>query len=336
MPLPTKVKTYNYSANTVCTEATPEESAEHALHQMKVALVSFSQWSVVASCDSTAVKNIGDASPDLWADWATDIVHGSGAHSWIILENSVTGEQLCFDCLGTWPYLDVVYSATGAFNTDGTTSTRPTDTESIYIIDGRQWFPTSMDAVVVNAMCSTDGKITRVWAQITAGATKGAFFFGLEEPAGVPTQWIATIPRALFRIDGLTGFSTTPVQQEPKLSNIDGTTEKVPMYLVASLYEGWNYAYLTTECYHQWTGDQGNACYEPNVNMDWNDGYPMTALGMFRVTSPRQGGMGAFQDLYAGPEQHQTYTTYPDDSTYLWIKVGGIVVPWNGSVPVEA
>ena len=27
MPLPTKVKTYNYSANTVCTEATPEESA---------------------------------------------------------------------------------------------------------------------------------------------------------------------------------------------------------------------------------------------------------------------------------------------------------------------
>jgi len=338
MPLPTKLKTYNYHVNNVCTEATAEETAEHAVWQLKESLISFSQWSGVASCDSTAVKNIGDGGDlDLWDDWASDIVHGSGAHSWIVLENSVTGEQLCIDCLATWPYLDVVYSATGSFAADGTTSSRPTDTESVYIIDGKQYVPTSVDGVVVNAMCSTDGKITRAWMYMIDGSTKGSFFFGLEEPIGVPTQWNASIPRALLCIDSATGLSAVPTAQSPKLSDIDGTSEKVPMYLTDSTpYEGWNYAYLTTECYHQWTGDQGNACYEPNVNMDWNEGFPMTALGMFRTTSPRQGGMGAFQDVYAGPEQHQSITTYPNDSTYLWIKIGGLVLPWNGSVPVES
>jgi len=337
MPLPTKVKTWNFSANTDCTEGTAENSAKHSLHQLKVAIASFSQWSVVASSDSVAVKNIGDASPDLWSDWTTDIVAGGGAHSWVILQNSVTSEQLCFDYNGTWPYLDIVYSATGAFNTDGTTSSRPTDTESVYIQDGRQWVSTGVDGMVVNAQCSSDGKITRAWINMTDGATKGSLFFGLEEMTGVPTQWNSTVPRALLRIDGSVGYSTTPAQQEPKLSNIDGTTEKVPMYLEDDTpYEGWNYAYLTTECYHQWTGDQGNPLYEVNANMDWNDGYPMTALGLYRTTSPRQGGMGAFIDVYAGPENHQSITTYPDDSTYLWIKVGGLILPWNGSVPVEA
>lgn len=338
MPLPTKTKTWNYSVNHDCTEASIEDTAKHSIHQMKVALASFSQWSVVASSDSSSVKNIGDGSPDLWSDWSTDVVWGAGAHSWVILENSVTGAQICFDCTNlNYQFMDIVYSATGAFNADGTTSARPTDSESIYIHDTLQWITATVDGVVVNAMCSSDGKITRGYFYETDGASKGGVFFGLEEMTGVPTQWDDAVPQAVLRENTNIGLATAPTNQSPKVANFDSTTEKNYMYLTDDTpYEGWNLAYLTTECYHQWSGDQGNPLYEVNSSLDWNDGFPMTAMGLFRTTSPRQGGMGAFQDIYLAPEQHQTLTSYPDDSTHLWVKWGCFVVPWNGTEPVEA
>lgn len=339
MTLPTKIKTWNYSVNHDVTEAAVNDMCKHAVYQIKEALVSFSQWSVVASSDSSSVKNIGDASPDLWTDWNTDVVPGTGAHSWIILENSVTGAQLCFDMLAGSAYvMDVVYSATGAFNADGTTNDRPTDSESIYITDGRVWAPTSTDGMVVNAMCSSDGEITRVYAHMTDAAEKGGFFFGLESITGTPSGWdVGTVKQAVLRIDANVNLATTPSQQDPRVNQYDSTTEKIYMYLEDSTpYEGWNLAYLTTECYNQWSGDQGNALCEVNVDMDWNGGYPVTAMGLFRTTSPRQGGMGAFQDIYLGPEAHQALTSYPNDASYQWVKWGAFFVPWNGTAPVEA
>ena len=338
MTLPTKIKTWNYSVNHDATEGVFADMCKHAIYLLKEAIASFSQWSVVASSDSVAVKNIGDASPDLWTDWTTDIVNATGAHSWVVLENSVTGGQLCIDMLmSSVNLMDVVYSATGAFNADGTTNARPTDSESIYIHDTLLYAPSATDGMVVNAMCSSDGKITRCYVHCLSGASRGGFFFGLEEMTGVPSQWTSAIPQAVLRTNVAVNTSTTPTQQSPRIAYFDSPSELNYMYLEDSTpYEGWNLAYLTTECYHQWSGDQGNALCDVNVNMDWNEGFPVSALGLFRVTSPRQGGMGAFQDIYAAPEAHQALTSYPDDASYQWVKWGAFFVPWNGTAPLEA
>jgi len=339
MSLPAKVKTWNFSVNHDVSEATLADTCKHGIFQMKEALISFAQWAGVASSNSSSVKNIGDGGDvDLWDAWATDIVNGAGAHSWVVLENSVTGAQLCFDMLSaSVNYIDIVYSATGAFNADGTTSARPTDSESIYIHDTKLWAPSAMDGMVVNAMCSNDGKITRCYFHETDGASRGGLFFGLEEMAGVPSQWNSSIPQAVLREDVNVSVATSPTGQTPKVTSFDNTTEQNYMYLEDDTpYEGWNLAYLTTECYHQWSGDQGNPLYEVNSDMDWNDGFPITAMGLFRVTSPRQGGMGAFQDIYLAPEAHQSLTSYPDDASYQWVKWGCFFVPWNGTAPVEA
>lgn len=337
MGLPTKIKTWNYSVNHDVTEASVSDTQKHGVFQVKEALASFSQWSVVASSDSVSVKNIGDPSPDLWTDWVTDLVGGTGAHSWIVLENSVTGAQLCIDCNSTnFGAIEWLYSATGSFAADGTTSSRPTDTESLYLADNIQWMPTGTDGAVVNAMCSDDGKCTRVYVHCVDAATKGGFFFALEDLTGTPSQWTGSIHQAVLRMDTNTGLSVTPALQDPVITRYDNTTMNVYLYHTDSTpYEGWNTAAMTCESYHQFAGGQGNGLYSVNLDLEWNEGYPVCPAGLFRDVVTRGGGQGAFQDLYIAPQQHPALTTYPSDASRQWVKWGFGFFPWNGSVPLE-
>lgn len=337
MALPVLLKTWNFNVNNLVQEDVFYDNLKHALHTLKVALASFSQWSVVASSNSVSVKNIGDASPDLWADWATDIVGGSGAHSWIILENSVTGGQFCIDVNNAnYGYLKWYYSATGSFAADGTTSARPTDTESLALNENTYWLSNPIDGVVVNAMCSTDGKCTRAYVHAKNGAERGGYFFALEDLIGTPTPWIGTIHHAVLRMNSNIAMSTVPSVQDPGVSRYDIITPTNYIYQVdATPYEGWNTAFGTSEGYHQWYSGQGNGLYEVDKVLEWNEGYPFCPIGLFRDVATRGGGMGAFQDIYWGPKHKPSLSAFPDDSSNLWVKWGCFVVPWNGSVPLD-
>lgn len=67
MSVPTLAKSWSYDVNNVETYSGDTECAKKLILAFKNALVS-AGWSVEASSDSVAVKNYGDASPDLW--WA--------------------------------------------------------------------------------------------------------------------------------------------------------------------------------------------------------------------------------------------------------------------------
>ena len=68
-----------FDVNNDCSESTTENCKRHVCWQTKESMVALSVWSVVASSDSSSVKNIGDASPDLWVAWA-NVISGTGAH----------------------------------------------------------------------------------------------------------------------------------------------------------------------------------------------------------------------------------------------------------------
>ena len=167
-----------FSVNHDCSESSALNSKRHALWQVKESLVSFDAWSVVASCDSSSVKNIGDGSPDLWTTWA-NVVFGSGANSWVILENSVTSEQILIHCKTTTvERFDLYYSATGAFNTDGTTTDSPTYTEGFWLAGASNLNAigsSSINGIVVHAMTSADSKCTRFYLHQRYGTLSGGY-----------------------------------------------------------------------------------------------------------------------------------------------------------------
>lgn len=329
---------WTFSVNNDCSEATISETAQHAWYQVKESLASFSAWSVVASSDSVSVKNIGDASPDLWTDWTTDVVGGTTPHSWILLENSVTGGQLCIDMTSTNEYLGtLLYSATGAFNADGTINARPTDTESLVLQSAQQWLSSAADGAIVNAQICDDDSITRFWIHQRDGALHGAFFVGLESLGGtIPSEWTGTYKQAVLRPNYNTNMSTNPVLQSPAYGAYDTTSARLYLYLVdATPYEGWNTAFATGEAYHQMSTGQGDVLTRINVDGEWGGGYPVCAIGTYRNVTTRGGSLGAFQDIYWSHQVHDMLDTYPASGARTWIKCGCFMLPWNGSTPLD-
>lgn len=327
---------WTFSVNNDCTQGSYIDTQRCATLQVKTSLVSFSAWAVVASCDSVSVKNIGDGSPDLWADWATDLVNANAgiAHSWIILQNSTTGEQLCIDLnISTAGRFDVWYSATGSFNTDGTTTNRPTDTESVRMwLNTHNFMETAARGAMVHAMISADNKCTRFFVSTRYGSRSGAWFGCLEELYGTPAVWTSTHKRLLYIPSASIATADTPPSQDPKLSFLDGL--KWWAYLKdASPYEGWNVAYSSCECYKGFYANNGDPFFRIDRDQDWNGGYPCSPIGIFRESATRGGALGAMKDIYFGSYFHDMYSTYDGDTPREWIKMGGLIVPWNGSIP---
>jgi len=325
-----------FSVNNDCSEVAENDTIKHSMWQLKESLVSFSEWSVVASSDSSSVKNIGDGSPDLWTAWA-DLVWGNPgvAHSWIILENSVTGEQLCIDCnTGVYSWFEVVYSATGSFAVDGTTSDRPTDTESVIIKDRiRRTFDAGLDGAVVHAMISADGKCTR-WCISQRDATYyGGWYVGLEELVETPTVWTSAHKRCVFVWDWDISVFNTPSGKDPRALYFD--SDRWRCYLEDDTpYAGWDACYSTCECYNGFNVNGGDAVYRNVNNLTWLGGYSAAPIGIYRVDAERGGSLGRLQDIYWAPYAQDTYDM-SDATKQDWIVFGCFMVPWNDTVPTS-
>jgi len=330
-----------FSVNHNCPGAEANEIGMRSIFQVKQCLVSFAAWSAVASSDSLAVKNIGDGSPDLWTAY-TDLIWGNPGvvHSWVILENSVTGEQLCLDCnyTGVIRWMEVVYSATGAFAADGTTSNRPTDTESQVILKRTSnWLDETPDGAVVHAMISADGKCTRWYVHQRDGEQECGWYVGLEELANPPVIWTSTHKRCVFYWDHNIVMATAGSGMSPTATNFDPATAKWYCYLKdATPYEGWNTCRSTAECYNGFNTNSGDPFYRNETLQTWlGNAYPVSPIGMYRDDAVRGAGLGKLQDIYWGYINHRPLDTYDGDSSREWIKFGCFMVPWNGTEPLR-
>jgi hypothetical protein len=111
---------YIFNVNNRYQESSVALMTKSVMFRMKDCLVALGGaetiWKVIASCNAVTVWNIDPEEPnrDLWEDLG-DIVYSGGNHSWAILENQVTGGQLCLD----YPYGFSYYGAI-LFSADGT------------------------------------------------------------------------------------------------------------------------------------------------------------------------------------------------------------------------
>lgn len=336
---------YVFNVNNRFTESNTTNKTLRGILECKNALVALggagSIWSVVASCDSTTVKNIGDASPDLWSELA-DIVGGSGAHSWCILENGTTGAQLCIDLSNSDErYVHWRYSYGGNFNADGTTSTRPTDSEGTDLKSvSYTTFSsgTGANTIVIHAMCSADHKTTRIFThEKDSSGNNGGTALCIEEAVNTPSEWTATYKTVLVKFHDHITLSQTSYLKSPLIKEISDAERMVVYMKTAEPYEAWNSVYATCECYGTLDGGVATPIHELNVSLELQGGYPISPIGLYEAASGSNGGSwGRLRDIYFGQRLHDTLSTYPNDASRLWVKFGCFVVPWNGEQPLDA
>lgn len=327
-----------FDVNNTYSDASYANVARWAIWQAKEIIAGFSaHWSVVASTDGSTVKQIGDASPDLWVA-ATDIVDDS----WIILENGTTGEQLCFHMTDSnFTAINIYWSATGDYATSGGTTTAPpsvTEVSEIFGWSAGVYFfgsSTYPDSVSVNGMISDDGKCTRIFFRCREVTTYGTQVILLEELLDTPSEWTSTHKRCAYLIDS-TEYGTGPIGQGPRLTDMD--RQKWDCFLQhATLADAHKEAYPTAECYGtSLSAGTGIPIFNVTTSLGWVTGGIACPIGIIRPNNDYGGALGRIQDMYWAPAGDDSLDTYPSGGSKVWIKFGCLLVPWNGSTPSEA
>jgi hypothetical protein len=343
---------YVFNVNNLYTASSDTDKYEKFWFAIKEELVALGGagviWQVVASSDASSVKNIGDASPDLWTVQG-DVNFSTGAHSWCVLENQTTGAQLSIQLNYTSGTQGRVrFSPGGTYSTDGTTSALPTSTDSQYLALSTCVLSTSSgrEKFVVNIMTSADHKILRFYIherQSTDGAAGGQFW-GVELVANAPSLWTSTDKYAVWYNSLSTSVSTLAYDKSPRIEDFDGNGGINCYVETAAPYTGWNSKWITTECYKN-IGGAPSVPDSPDGSPLWsydgicglNGGYPICPIGLYDEAVGEHGGSwGRLTDIYYASRLHQTFDTYPSDGSRQWIKFGGFLVPWNGTAPVDA
>lgn len=316
MPLPVLARgPYSFATNIIL-KSTGTAGSDHQrlIRRIKTELVAFGKgWTVRRSSDGAG--NVADS--DLWASdtnlvWA---VAGSN-HSWIVIYNTNIGAnfEVCIDLnSATLGNGTVAVSHAGFTLTAGTATARPTASDEQVIVSAAALHAlgSSTFDVILNLMMSTDGTITRIFG-FSAYATK--FFASFENPSNAVTGWTTT---------GMGLWLATA----PAYSALNGASAvaaykgfhsgAMPMYLSGiSLVDG----------------VAGNKGAQEN-NVVGAGEMSLLAIGLVSETTGKKGRHGTIADMYWGGSARVNGVVYPVD-TRLWIQVGCLVVPWDGSLPV--
>jgi hypothetical protein len=132
-------------------------------------MVASGHWTVVYSCDSTAV-GVGPAN-DKWITYSNVICSAPGvAHSWIVLQNTdldVSGTfQLCIDQChtpSTARTYSTIYCSHQGYNNNGSTTNRPTAIGSECLVANDQGYMSNAASTIrINLLTSSDGQCTRL------------------------------------------------------------------------------------------------------------------------------------------------------------------------------
>lgn len=330
MGAPAHERTWTFSLNHDESGASVNDTCKNAYFRIKSIIAGFSAWSVVASSNASSVKNIGDASPDLWSSTSDITFAGEGvAHSWVVLENSVTGVQICIDCIGaTYTKVRILCSHDGSYNTDGTTTDRPTAGYDLFLVShGFHFISPTTDGAVVHGMISDDNKSTRIIVHQRDGSNNGDSILFLEGIADPIASWEEQERMFCPRWQADVNLSTTNTLKDPRLS-IYGSN-----FYVSPVNGLWISVYPTSECYNAFGGDAGTFIASIGQDQDWSGGYPVNPIGLYKAG---YGSMGRLRDLYFANTNHDTYDLYDEAGSKDWIKIGCFLLPWDGSsTPLE-
>lgn len=306
--------------------------SRQVIFQLKDSIAYFSQWSVVASSDGTTFSNIGAGGDvDHWDD-ASDVV---GSKSWVILENSVTGEQLLIDAHNSnTEFCTLHWSVTGDFGTNGTATSPPTATEYVELLNGAL-SDSTLASMVMHAMCSADGKSTRIlWAGRYSSDYGGNVLF-LEELANPPDEWISTHKRCANFVS-LWRDGDYPLTRGPVFSDYgEGTQNDWDIYWKDAEPSEGHYiarANLPKTRFLD-AGDVAMGTYDIQNNWRYlgEDGFSASPISILRQNSEKGGGKGRLQDLYWAPPMLPSWTTVDSTGSREWFKMGCFLVPWDGS-----
>lgn len=323
MGLPTFTKTWYFNANNKL-NSTGGLAAGNALGDnqqlmffIKDQLCNWGNWTVIGSSNSVASSMDGT---DRWLGPANIIWAQTGvAQSWIVLERSDNGFQVCLDCntggTATNAYANISGSfvgyGTAAGGTDGSVTTRPTATDEVVIINNLAWH--NMTAanpftVAVHTMTSSDGVAQRI---IVYQSAVPVLYIAFETVANPVTGW--SNPFVWCWLVNTTTYAT--------LND-------------AAVFRGchnssWFTAYLSTEGYVD-----GALGQRITVANDLSSDYAIAPVGILSDTPGLRGRHGNLYDLWFGSTTPTDGDKYPDTGTKLAVTFGDLVFPWNGSSTV--
>ena len=263
---------------------------------------------------------------DRWTDYTKIVTSASGVRSWIVLRfpNIAAHFEVCLyfqTSNSSFQSTDVIVSPAVGFGTangggNGSTTSRPTATdERVYVAQGNQ-FTGALDAGLLGNRAhfwATTGGTCFYWARTHAGVIYSFGCLGLV-PNPAP-EWV-TSTRYYFAVQ-ITANRATWANTVTTITKIN-----------------------TIECSCYMTGEmlasQMITTYQ-NFPGDLNVGYPLGGVGLVSTTAGARGKIGTMPDMYWGAETNiNVGDCYPNNGTRLWVQMGHIVLPWDGSVPIVA
>jgi len=322
MSLPTLTKTWQFSVNNLMPAVGANApTATQVLVKLKDILkgLASSPWTVQYSCDGTTAGTAGDG-VDRWP--STGYTFNSN-YCWTVLKQAGSASsnlQICIVC--AFGGSSRFYVSPNAGFTGGTTSAAPTATDSIS-------YGGTTNALVVStvsanralhAMQSTDGKCTRYF--LTRSGRVEAIFLH---------------DQILNSVVGLTYpevYCGTPYPNPSSVVNMQSAS-LTPVAGNFNFYQSgaWVSAAMTAEGFY--TGPATASSPAGSAANDFTGEWPMFPLGYFGVTSGSRGRLGTATDLWLGNDGVANCSAYPNDTSYQFAQYGNLILPWNGTVPVQ-
>ncbi len=245
-------------------------------------------------------------------------------HSWTVLERTngpAPGTvQLLMDIPATTGF-DVYFSPTGSF-TGGTVTVRPTATDEIILQTGFLGLSASNPARKIHMWYSTDGQCLRIMT------CRGGFVDGfilIDRAKNPVTGW--TSPYVAMAISSavasptITDFASFAASGAVSFTGItDGATAN---HVGSVTFEAWNTnAALCT------AASIGTA-----VN-SFSSTWPVLPMGVAAYTGASSGRLGGLFDIWHAPTGVTNFDT-ATNATNGVVKLGGLVLPWDGSTVVS-
>jgi hypothetical protein len=336
MAAPVNSKTWSHDTNNAHNSGNRDTDQLAILLAVKNALVS-AGWVVRSSSgfyDTGGGRVQVAGTTDYWDTvaalvWST---LGTGARSWIVLRNTALAGgafDLLLECRATnGAYRGIAaYCTPAGYNTDGTTTAMPTAVtpatvvtlEAVGGISG--YFAYNAVAKHWNVSVSSDKECTRVFV-FTAGVCCAYWCFEKMKnvPAGMAASdnWYAA---CFLRIDAPSG-------DEPTIANLYSTANGKGVHLASSTVLA---QYLTCEARDAMTMPAAITAGNPEDGGAW----PIFPIGVMTATAPGTcyGARGEMQDMWWGVATIVTGSTHPAGGAKTHIKIGSLVMPWDGSVP---
>jgi hypothetical protein len=284
------------------------------IFKLKQFLIGFATnpWTVWGSSDSV---NYSGGGVDYWVD-SSDLIWGSGAHSWIVLQQAGIGTNfsICFDLLYTsYQNWTLVVSPVAGF-TGGSASSRPTASDEVVLVSNSyHGGQTSAFTGKLHVCQANDGSCTR-WV-LNRGGDCSAFGI-FDKPKSPFTGWLNP---SIFGFKGSISGGACSISQWNDTANLKSrVSTNFSLYMTC---EGW----------------QASIGSDLGVADEDSGDWPVMPIGLASETPGYRGHFkGSIYDLWWGPTALNTADTFPENSSRQFVVFDDLIFPWNGSTPLIA